>query len=46
MASWLRKSNNNGNKPIVDGVEAAVKTNANKVFENVFGVLYLSCKFV
>ena len=36
MDSWLKKSHDNGNKRPADNVEAAVKTNANRVFVNVF----------
>ena len=36
MDSWLKKSHDNGNKPNADDVEAAVNTNAYRVFANVF----------
>ena len=35
MESWLKKSNDNGNKPTADDVEVAVKANADRVFANV-----------
>ena len=36
MDSWLKKSHDNGNKRTADDVEAAVNTNANRVFANEF----------
>ena len=36
MDSLLKKSHDNGNKRTAGDVEASVKTNANRVFANVF----------
>ena len=41
MDSWLKKWHDNGSEPTADYVEAAVKTNANRVFANVFTFYYL-----
>ena len=35
MDSWLKKSHHNGKKRTPDDVEAAINTNANRVFANV-----------
>ena len=40
MDSRLKKLHDNGSKPTADDVEAAVKTNANRVFANVLAFLY------
>ena len=44
MDSWLKKSHDNGIKRTEDDVEAVVKikTNANRVFANVFAFCALS----